>query len=205
MAPAAHAEVEVRGRGRRARPSSNPRPPQDVGDRGRRRRGARAHRRSASTYTPLFARQDGPRRGCRPSHARRQVRKIAKVESGVNVIRLDSGRAERRLERNAWVGRRRRSRRPSRPASRSSIAERTPAAVVARRRTALVELLAGDGTDARLAVGRSERIARRGRAGRAGCAERRPADARGRGRRVPAAGDRAQRGDDPRGRRGGGP
>lgn len=55
-----------------------------------------------STYTPLFAARNVRVEGAAHLTAG-QVRRIAKVEPGVNVFRLDTGRAERRLERNAWV------------------------------------------------------------------------------------------------------
>jgi cell division septal protein FtsQ len=56
----------------------------------------------ASTFTPIFAADTVRVEGAAHLSAA-QVRRIAKVQPGVNVFRLDVGQAERRLERNAWV------------------------------------------------------------------------------------------------------
>ena len=56
----------------------------------------------ASTYTPLFAADTVRVEGADHLSAA-QVRRIAKVQPGANVFRLDVRQAERRLERNVWV------------------------------------------------------------------------------------------------------
>ena len=145
MAPAAHAEVEVEAE-------------VEGGGPGRHRTHGRlktwvivagvvaglALIALASTYTPLFAAKTVRVEGADHLTAR-QVRKIAKVESGVNVVRLDSGRAERRLERNVWVADAEITK--ALPSGVTIVVrERTPAAVVLDDAGAR-ELLAGDGTE----------------------------------------------------------
>lgn len=56
----------------------------------------------ASTYTPLFAAETVRVEGAKHLSAA-QVRRIAKIQLGMNVFRLDARQAERRLERNVWV------------------------------------------------------------------------------------------------------
>ena len=56
----------------------------------------------AATYSPIFA-ADAVRVEGAEHLSAAQVRRIAKVQPGVNVFRLDARQAERRLERNAWV------------------------------------------------------------------------------------------------------
>jgi cell division protein FtsQ len=97
-----------------------------------------------STYTPLFAadsvRVEG---GAHLSAA--QVRRIAGVRPGENVVHLDTERAERRLERNAWIADAQISTRlPSTVTI--AIRERRATAVVATDSQGALALVAEDGT-----------------------------------------------------------
>ena len=97
-----------------------------------------------ATYTPLFAADTVGVEGVHHLTAR-QVRRIAKIEPGVNVFRLDTGQAERRLERNAWVADAViTTELPS--AVTIVVRERTPAAVAVTDAAGGRSLVAGDGT-----------------------------------------------------------
>jgi cell division protein FtsQ len=98
----------------------------------------------ASTYSPLFAADTVRVEGVDHLTAR-QVRRIAKIDSGVNVFRLDTGRAEQRLERNAWVAEARVT--TQLPSGVTIVVhERTPAATAVTDAAGGRSLVAGDGT-----------------------------------------------------------
>jgi cell division protein FtsQ len=97
-----------------------------------------------STFTPLFS-ADSVRVEGAAHLTPDQVRRIAKVEPGVNVFRLDAAKAERRLERNAWVADAQVE--TSLPSQVTIIVrERIPAAVALSDATGERSVIAGDGT-----------------------------------------------------------
>ncbi len=97
-----------------------------------------------STYSPLFAADTVRVEGAGHLSAT-QVRRIAKIQPGVNVFRLDTRQAERRLERNAWVGDATVARRL--PSSVTiTIVERVPAAVTVTDPSGDRSIVAEDGT-----------------------------------------------------------
>ncbi len=98
----------------------------------------------ASTYTPLFAARDIRVEGTDHLSADR-VRAIAKIQPGVNVFRLDTAKATRRLERNAWVADAEVTKKlPS--GVLIVVRERTAAAVVVTDAAGTLALMARDGT-----------------------------------------------------------
>jgi cell division protein FtsQ len=98
----------------------------------------------ASTYTPLFA-ADTVRVEGAGHLSVAQVRRIARIQPGVNVFRLDARRAERRLERNVWIADALVT--TTLPSSVSiEIWEREPAAVVVTAASGERAIVAGDGT-----------------------------------------------------------
>jgi cell division protein FtsQ len=98
----------------------------------------------ASTYTPLFA-VDRVRVEGSAHLTEEQVRRIAGVEPGANVFRLDEGKAERRLERNPWVADAQvTTQLPS--GVTILVREREPAAVAVTGSAGERSIVAGDGT-----------------------------------------------------------
>ena len=98
----------------------------------------------ASTFTPMFA-ADTVRVEGAEHLTEDQVRRIAKIQPGVNVVRLDTGRAERRLERNAWVADAQVS--TALPSEVTiTVRERTPAAIAVTDAAGGRSVIAGDGT-----------------------------------------------------------
>ncbi|MEO8477048.1 MAG: FtsQ-type POTRA domain-containing protein [Actinomycetota bacterium] len=98
----------------------------------------------ASTFTALFAAREIRVEGTDHLSVDR-VRVIAKIQPGVNVFRLDTAKAIRRLERNAWVADAEVTKDlPS--GVLIVLRERTPAAVVVTDASGTLSLVAGDGT-----------------------------------------------------------
>jgi len=98
----------------------------------------------ALTYSPLFAAHTVRVEGV--DHLTvAQVQRIARIRSGVNVFRLDTELAERRLERNVWVADAEiTTELPS--AVRIVVRERTPAAIAVTDVSGARSLVAEDGT-----------------------------------------------------------
>jgi len=97
-----------------------------------------------STYTPLFA-ADAVRVEGAGHLSSAQVRRIARIQTGVNVFRLDARQAERRLERSAWVGDATVTK--TLPSTVTiTIVERVPAAVMVTDPSGERSIIAEDGT-----------------------------------------------------------